>query len=124
MYAARLHSSCVQRPTTSDAASLKHTLRYIKGTMDYRPVLGRHLQCQIRQWHGEPFPIHVNAYTDSDWAGDIKTRKSTSGYIISVMGVPLSFASPDTAYHLSQLGRSGAYGFWQRAPLMEQRCCA
>ena len=93
MCAAKLHSSHVQHPTTSDAASLKHTLRYIRGTMDYRLVLGRHLQRQVRQWHGDPIPIHVNAYTDSDWAGDIKTRKSTSSYIVSVLGVPLSFAS-------------------------------
>ena len=46
--AARLRSNCVQHPTSSDAASLKHTLRYIKGTMDYRLVLGRHLQRQVR----------------------------------------------------------------------------
>ena len=43
MYAA---SSRVQHLTTSHAASLKHTLSYIKGTMDYRRVLGRHLQRQ------------------------------------------------------------------------------
>ena len=36
MYAAKLHSSRLQGPTERDLRSLKHTLRYIKGTTRYK----------------------------------------------------------------------------------------
>ena len=89
-YAAKPHSSKAQHPITSDAASLnslKHMLRYIKATMDYRLTLGRNIQQHLKQWSGRPIPTHVHGYTDSDWAGDMVTRKSTSGFIISARRV-------------------------------------
>ena len=39
------------------------------------------------------FPLHINTYCDSDWATDIESRKSTSGTVTSVLGVPLAFNS-------------------------------
>ena len=38
-------------------------------------------------------PLHINTYCDSDWATDIESRKSTSGTVTSVLGVPLAFNS-------------------------------
>jgi hypothetical protein len=35
----------------------------------------------------------LQAYTDSDWAGDKDTRISVSGYIIYLLGVPISWRS-------------------------------
>lgn len=46
---------------------LKRLLHYLKGTLDY----GIHLTS------GE---LNLQAYSDSDWAGDLQDRKFTSGY--------------------------------------------
>ena len=35
----------------------------------------------------------INTYCDLDWATDIESRKSTSGTVTSVLGVPLAFNS-------------------------------
>ena len=38
-------------------------------------------------------PLDINCFTDSDWAGDQETRKSTSGLLISILNTPLAFSS-------------------------------
>ena len=43
MYCAKLHSSRLQGPTERDLRSLKHTLRYLKGTTHYKLYIGRGL---------------------------------------------------------------------------------
>ena len=55
-------------PTNRDADVLKRLSRYLLG----RPRLIIHF-C----WQDEP--KYLDVYTDSEWAGCIKTRKSTSG---------------------------------------------
>ena len=55
-------------PTARDAEALKRLARYLLG----RPRLVLHYA-----WQSCPKDIEV--YTDSDWAGCVRTRKSTSG---------------------------------------------
>ena len=43
MYCAKLHSSRLQGPTERDLRSLKHTLRYLKGTTHYKLYIGKGL---------------------------------------------------------------------------------
>jgi len=68
-----------ENPTVSDWIKITHILKYINTTKDYK--------------------IHYNgkgeiiAYTDSDFAGDIKDRKSTSGNIILMGNSPICWAS-------------------------------
>jgi hypothetical protein len=38
-------------------------------------------------------PIHLHGYTDADWAGDMDTRKSTTGYAIMMNGCLISWGS-------------------------------
>ena len=38
-------------------------------------------------------PFRRATFTDSDWAGDKTTRRSTSGWLCSLLGTPLSYAS-------------------------------
>ena len=35
----------------------------------------------------------ITGFTDSDWAGDIDTRKSTSGYVFTLYGGAVSWKS-------------------------------
>ncbi|XP_059461929.1 uncharacterized mitochondrial protein AtMg00810-like [Corylus avellana] len=56
-------------PTTEHIKAVKRVLRYLKGTPDH--VL-----------HFTPGPLQLQAYCDSDWAGDPLNRRSTTGYCV------------------------------------------
>ena len=60
-------------PTVGHKRKLKRVARYLSGR---RRVVWKYA------WQGRPEAIEV--YTDSDWAGCAKTRKSTSGGVIKV----------------------------------------
>ena len=63
-------------------------LRVIKYVLDTR-TLGLKLCPTGKQ--NEPW--NITCYTDSDYAGDEVTRRSVSGYVIYVHGVPVQFRS-------------------------------
>ena len=67
-------------PTHFDLAKLKHLLRYLRGTLSLVTVLRAHLQFALGS------SLDINAFADSDWAGCQKTRKSTSGTVIQILG--------------------------------------
>jgi hypothetical protein len=60
----------------------KRIPRYLKGTKD---AYIQYARCQ-----GE---LMMECYSDSDWAGDHDDRKSTSGYLITLAGGPISWRS-------------------------------
>ena len=100
MYCAKLHSSRLQGPTERDLRSLKHTSRYLKGTTHYKLFIGKGLADYLPTNHNgsvsfpqNNFPLDIRCFTDSDWAGDKTTRRSTSGWLCSLPGTPLSYAS-------------------------------
>ncbi|CAM8915543.1 unnamed protein product [Rhodiola kirilowii] len=68
VYGVGLISRFMEKPQQSHLLAAKRILRYISGTSDYG----------IMYSHTEEFCL--TGYTDSDWAGDVETRKSTSGY--------------------------------------------
>ncbi|XP_053112171.1 uncharacterized protein LOC128327395 [Hemicordylus capensis] len=62
------------KPTKRHWVGVKRILRYLKGTIDKGMYL-------------EPDEdLKLDACVDSDWAGDIHDRKSTSGYIVLLGG--------------------------------------
>ena len=87
------HTRHLAAPTEWDWTHLKHSLRYIKGTLHYKFLISPRLP----QGHSLPLPqlipLHINTYCYSDWTTDIESRKSTSGTVTSVLGVPLAFNS-------------------------------
>ncbi|XP_062538635.1 uncharacterized protein LOC134206904 [Armigeres subalbatus] len=60
-------------PSESDWTAAKRVIRYLKGTRDWRLNLG-----------GDSGGLV--AYSDSDFAGDVGTRKSTTGYVLFYFG--------------------------------------
>ena len=72
----------------STPASYKEMLRVIKYVLDTR-TLGLKL-CPKGKLNE---PWNITCFTDSDYAGDGQTRRSVSGYIIYVHGVPVQFRS-------------------------------
>ena len=60
--------------------AVKTELKYLKGSKDQGIVYGEGT-------------IDIEGYSDSDWAGDKESRKSTSGYIFMLNGGPVSWCS-------------------------------
>jgi hypothetical protein len=80
-YIIKLNSQCW--------AAFKRLIRYLKGTRTKGII-----------YDAQPNPVitdnnacHIKGYTDSDWAGDISTCKSTSGYLFLGAGVPIAWES-------------------------------
>ncbi|XP_064479078.1 uncharacterized protein LOC135392291 [Ornithodoros turicata] len=71
----------VSKPRQRDWTAVKKVFRYLKYT----------LNCKL-QLSGEG-GARLVCYADADWAGDVKDRKSTSGYFISLGGSPVSWSS-------------------------------
>ena len=76
----RAAQSC-ENPTEYDWMCVKRIFRYIKGSINIgiKFYKNSNLICK--------------GYSDADWAGECKSRKSTSGYIFSFCGGPISWQS-------------------------------
>ena len=74
-------SQHMSKPNEDHWAAIKRVLRYLKGTLDFGLIFKR----------TENFELI--GYSDADWAGDIETRKSTSGYVFLLGGNPISWTS-------------------------------
>ena len=81
-YAISCLSRHLQNPSKDHEAAAKRVLRYLNGTLGH----GLTLQCRSNE------PIAFG-YSDSDWAGDAGTRRSTSGYAFFVAGGLVSWKS-------------------------------
>ena len=71
----------VTAPTMQSVAKLKHLLRCLIGAK--MCVLRLHPSYQLADGNCS---LDVNVFVDSDWAGCSKTRKSTSGSTVNVLG--------------------------------------
>jgi hypothetical protein len=67
-------------PTVPHWQAAKHILRYISGTADYGITYGGS-------------NLALDAYCDADFAGDIDTRRSTTGYVFLLGGGAISWSS-------------------------------
>ena len=73
-------SSFCDNPNISHWKSAKHVLRYLRGTLDYKITYKK-------------INSKLEAYVDSDWAGDINDRRSCTGYVTMLAGGPISWNS-------------------------------
>src|SRR5450755_4877504 len=75
-------------PDSACWAAMKHLLRYLKGTRTKGIIYG------LRQitGSGDEDDSHIKGYTDTDWAGDTFTSRSTTGYVFMSAGKPISRA--------------------------------
>ncbi|GAB4822219.1 hypothetical protein N2152v2_009265 [Parachlorella kessleri] len=68
------------KPTTEHWTAAKGVLRYLSGTVNYGITFG-----------GQK--LKLEAYCDADYAGDIDTRRSTTGYVFILGGGAISWSS-------------------------------
>ncbi|VVA28366.1 PREDICTED: Retrovirus-related Pol poly from transposon, partial [Prunus dulcis] len=71
----------INNPTEHHFFLVKRILRYLQGTLS----------------HGFTYsslgPLLLSAYSDSDWADDINTRRSTTGFVVYLGSNPVSWQS-------------------------------
>ncbi len=74
-------SRFIQNPGMQHWKALKRILRYLKGTSNLGLTLGG------------KYGMALIGYADADWAGDIDTRNSTSGYCFKLQGATITWQS-------------------------------
>jgi len=126
MFAVKELSRGLQSPTLSDQAKLKHLMRYLSGSKDIvetlRPKikLSQSTKC-----------IDIDTFVDSDWAGCVSTRKSTSGMSLFVLGVNVcgisrtqqTVALSSGEAELYAIGLGISESLFVRTLLMESKLC-
>lgn len=79
-YAVSVVSRYAHNPTKRHWGAVKRIFQYLKGTLNFQLTFQGTLSSLI-------------GYTDSDWAGDTATRRSTSGYVFNVGSAAISWSS-------------------------------
>lgn len=81
-YAVGEVSRYVQDPGPLHFVALKRIFRYLRGTSKYGLYFKK---------GSTNTSVSLEGFSDSDWAGDVDTRRSTSGYVFLVNDCPISF---------------------------------
>ncbi|KAJ7951749.1 Retrovirus-related Pol polyprotein from transposon TNT 1-94 [Quillaja saponaria] len=80
-YAVSVISQFMENPQLSHWDAGRRILRYVKSTVDYGLLYKK---------NGE---FLLNGFVDSDWAGDINDRRSTTGYYFNMGSAAISWCS-------------------------------
>lgn len=80
-FAIGLVSRFLENPRETHVNAVKRILRYIKGTINY----GIFFKSNVN--------LNLFAYSDSDYAGCVNTRRSTSGYVFKLGNAVISWSS-------------------------------
>ena len=83
--AVRELTKVLDKPTPAALKELKRVMKFVMDTENYG--------LKIEPTNLEEEKWTMVGYSDSDWAGDKDTRLSVSGFIIFLLGVPISFKS-------------------------------
>ncbi|MCI15964.1 copia-type polyprotein [Trifolium medium] len=75
----------MERPTEMHLTAAKRVMRYLKGTMD------------LGIWYKRNESMKLVGWSDSDYAGDLDDRKSTSGYVFMLGSSSISWSSKKQA---------------------------
>jgi hypothetical protein len=89
-YAVHILSLHLKNPGPNHLTAAKVVLRYLKGTKDVGLIFhGQHPVVNA----ANQLSLRMDAYSDSDWAGDTDDRHSTSGYVIQFNRATISWRS-------------------------------
>ncbi|XP_057249768.1 secreted RxLR effector protein 161-like [Beta vulgaris subsp. vulgaris] len=80
-YPVSVVSRFMHNPTSHHLGAVKRILRYVAGTTDFGI------------WYSKLSDFKLFGFTDSDWAGCIDDRKSTSGYVFTLGSGVISWSS-------------------------------
>ncbi|XP_021843480.2 secreted RxLR effector protein 161-like [Spinacia oleracea] len=85
VHAVSIVSRFMSEPSKAHPTAAKRILRYLKGTKSYGIL------------YKTEDDYKLTGYTDSDWAGSIDDRKSTSGYVFQLGTKAISWSSKKQA---------------------------
>ncbi len=85
VHAVSIISMFMSEPSKAHLAAAKRILRYIKGTKSHGIMYESEIDYKL------------TGYTDSDWAGSIDDRRSTSGYVFQLGSKSISWSSKKQA---------------------------
>ena len=88
-YATKEVARELQQPTIKDQKKLQHVVRYLAGTKDYKFSI----RPTIKLYDKTPQQLDLSIYVDSDWAGCHQTRRSTTGFVIELLGTCIHFGT-------------------------------
>lgn len=86
-YAVSVPAQQMDPPAIPDWNAFIHGLRFLKHTTNLFIEYGGSSDTEMtgnRSW------MHPEVFSDKDWAGDIFTRRSTTGYIFKILGGAIS----------------------------------
>ena len=83
-------SHSLTNPQASDFDNLTHLLKHINQTRDFVYVMDPQIPTADSQGFTQ---VEVVSYSDSDWAGCQRSRRSTSGSLITLFSVNISSTS-------------------------------
>ena len=78
-YAVTQLSKHMMTPTHTHWTAAKHVLRYLKGNV------------RTLTYSNTSSTLDLVGYVDADWAGDVHTRKSTTGYVFTLGGTAIAW---------------------------------
>ena len=92
-FAVQFLSRALQSPLSCHLHAVKNLLRYLNGTKDFAICYGRPLDKSLSPvLKGTTSnPLTPLGFSDSDFASDKITSKSTYGYLFTVAGGPVSW---------------------------------
>jgi hypothetical protein len=79
-FAVSLVSRFASNPDKSHMKAVLQILSYLRGTLDLQLVFQGEIQA-------------LRGFTDSSWADDLKTRRSTSGFVFNIGSSAISWSS-------------------------------
>ena len=80
-------SKSTKVPTTADQKELNNFLKYLTRTRHYRQVIRLTAKMPPMQI------LDLNSQVDGDWAGCSETRRSTTGFVITLLGATINYSS-------------------------------
>ena len=105
-------SRSLTNPQASDFDNLIHLLKYVNQTRDFVYVMDPQIPTADSQGF---IPVEVVNYSDSDWAGCQRSRRSTSGSLITLFSVNISSTTRTQASVSHSSAEADLYAMTQAA---------
>ena len=109
-YAVKELARALAAPTIEYLFGVKHVLRYVKGTWDLCLTIR-----SMMSLSNNDSTIEIICECDSDWAGCQSTRKSTSGFIMYLLGAVAHFSFKTQAVPALSSGEAVLYAMGSAA---------
>ncbi|CAE8611677.1 unnamed protein product [Polarella glacialis] len=104
LFPTKVASHALAKPTTEDMVLLKRAIRYLRGTSD------AWLQLEVSLPRGQDDFVQETIYVDTDYAGDQRTRKSTTCVVALLDGMLITAYSKTQSVVATSSAEAEIYG--------------